>query len=322
MILVCFLYMLFASTFIFGKLALSYCDPLFFIGVRMIIGGSLLLGYQYFFNRKQWKFSLRNSGLYSQIILFHIFCAFVLEFWALKYVTASKACLIYNLSPFLTALYAYLFFSERLNTKKWLGLAVGFGGLLPVLLAPSLIEDQVGGVFNISWPEMALLGAVASSAYGWIVMKKLLHKQYSFIMVNGIGMFGGGILAFVSSLLIEGTPTLKMPEVKNFLDTAIQNIFSSYAPVVLLMIYMAILIVIANIICYNIYGYLLSRYSPTFLSFAGFTTPLFAALFDWMLMGEIISWPFVISVMLTFWGLYIFYLQEIKPENNNIISVL
>ena len=48
--------------------------------------------------------------------------------------------------------------------------------------------------------------------------------------------------------------------------------------VVMLGVYSFALVIIANIIGYNLYGYLLSRYSATFLSFAGFMTPLFAAL--------------------------------------------
>ena len=45
MVLVIFMYALFASTFTLGKAALSYVSPFLFIGMRMILGGSLLLTY-------------------------------------------------------------------------------------------------------------------------------------------------------------------------------------------------------------------------------------------------------------------------------------
>ena len=86
MILIFILYMLFASTFTLGKLVLAYANPIFFIGTRMIIAGSLLLGYQYFFNRNKWKFEPKLWPLYLQIITFHVFIAYIFEFWALQYV--------------------------------------------------------------------------------------------------------------------------------------------------------------------------------------------------------------------------------------------
>ncbi|MCX5921994.1 MAG: DMT family transporter [Candidatus Dependentiae bacterium] len=312
MILVLILYMLFASTFTFGKMALAYCDPIFFIGARMIIGGLLLLGYQYFFNQKSWKFEKSSMGLYLQIILFHIYFAFIFEFWALQYVASAKACLMYNISPFITALLAYIFFSERLNAQKWLGLLIGCFGLLPILLAGDPLKGRLATLLHTSWPELALLGAVVSSAYGWMVMKKLMHKHHSPVMVNGIGMFGGGVLAFLTSLLVEGVPAITMPAIQSNLNTWALSLFGAYAPVILCFGFMLLLILIANIICYNLYGILLKEYSATFLSFAGFTTPLFAALYDFIFIGDTISSAFIASVVITCVGLYIFYRQELK----------
>ena len=313
MILVLLMYMFFATTFVFGKMALAYSEPMFFIGIRMIVAGVLLLAYQYLRCPKELTYDKKLWWLYLHIILFHIFAAFTLEFWALKYVAASKACLIYNLSPFVTALYAYILTNERLTIKKWVGLGIGFIGALPILLSQSYMEAGAGTLLRISLPEIALLGAVASSAYGWLTMKKLMQANQSFVTVNGIGMLGGGMLAMISTLCLEGKPHLSMPAVKNSLDILVERAWgATCAPYLLFGLYTIIMIVIANIICYNMYGYCLARFSPTLLSFAGFTTPLFAALFDWLFIGEAISWAFAFSAMLTFWGLYIFYSAEIE----------
>lgn len=299
--------MLFASTFTLGKLVLAYTQPVFFIGVRMIIGGSLLLGYQYFFNHKKWKFQPSLWPLYLQIITFHIFIAYVFEFWALQYVNASKACLIFNLSPFITAFFSYLLFSERLSWKKWIGLMIGFMGMMPILLSYAPLENLVGGLWRISWPEIALLTSVASSAYGWMVMKQFMRLDYAPVMANGIGMFGGGVLAFVASFVVEGVPQIHMPAAPTVLDISMAVHAGVYAPYIMFFVYTSLLILIANIICYNLYGYLLGRFSPILLSFAGFTTPIFAALYDWALIGQPISWQFLVAIGATGTGLYIFY---------------
>lgn len=71
---------------------------------------------------------------------------------------------------------------------------------------------------------------------------------------------------------------------------------------------------ISNIICYNLYGYLLTKYSATFLSLAGLITPLFASLFGWYFLNEQITWHFYMSIFLFSIGLFIFYQEEITTH--------
>ena len=111
MFLVAFLYMVIASTFTIGKLALHYLQPMFLIGLRMIVAGTLLVGYLYFFKRSALKLKKEHLLDFVAIVLFHIFFAFVAEFWAMQYLNSSKICLFYNLSPFVSALFSYFWFS-------------------------------------------------------------------------------------------------------------------------------------------------------------------------------------------------------------------
>ena len=295
MIFVVILYLLFATTFTLGKAALAYVTPFLFIGVRMMLGGSVLLFYTYFFSGKKISVHKKDYGAFLSIIMFHIFCSYTLEFWALEYVTSAKACLLYNLSPFISAVLAYSFFGEWLSLRQISGLVIGFLGFIPILIAQSPLEQVAGHIGFLSCYEIALIVSVTSSAYGWIVMKELINKGYSFILINGIGMTGGGILAFILSLAVEGWPVMRHGS---------QDIFALAA-------YSIALIIIANIICYNLYGYLLSRYSPTFLSFAGFMTPLFAALLGWVFLGEPVSWHFFATIVFVVAGLSLFH--EKKP---------
>ena len=317
MILVVLLYFLFASTFTLGKSALSYVSPFLFIGMRMILGGSLLLLYYRYIAGNKISLQKADYSLFVRIILFHIFAAYTLEFWALDYVTSAKACLLYNLSPFVTATFAYLIHNERLSYRQLAGLVIGFLAFIPVLITQAPTEIFSWHVGCISAYELALIGSVISSAYGWMIMKKLIHQGYSFIMVNGIGMLGGGFLAFILSLYKEGLPLLKsVPTASPMLA----HYYGSYAEsLIKLGFYSFSLILIANIICYNLYGYLLSHYSPTFLSFAGFMTPLFAALLGWLFLGEAVTWHFFATVSMVFCGLYLFYEKKtISFEENGL----
>ncbi|HSW73848.1 MAG TPA: DMT family transporter [Candidatus Limnocylindria bacterium] len=300
MIAILAMYMILASTFTLGKAALMYVKPVFFIASRMIVSGLLLLGYVRFFRRSSWRLSPQDWALFALIILFHIYFSFVCEFVAMKTMDSFKACLLYGLSPFLTALFTFFFFKECLSYYKKIGLAIGLLGFVPVLMSSAPQEGAT--FFYLSQADMYMLWSVVSSVIGWIVMKRLVVRGYSPIMVNGIGMLAGGILALITAGIAEAEWNFSAPWLG--LITAFD----------MFVIYTGLTVVIANIVCYNMYGFLLKRYSTTFISFAGFTCPLFAALYGWLFLGEVItSWFFVSMVIITA-GLYVFYKEELKEQ--------
>jgi len=255
MLLVVSLYALIASAFTFSKAILSFVQPIFFTGVRMLASGLILLGYQYFFNRTQWRFSRKDWFWYLQIMIFHVYFSYVGEFVAMsKGVTSSKSSLFFNMAPFFTALLGYAMSLESMNKKKWLGLLIGLIGIIPILLAaPTTIENSFSW-WRISFGEILLLGAVFSSAYAWLIMKRFVHTDtYSPVMINGIAMTGGGIMALVNSFFVEKAPHFIFTVPTN--DTLGQWLLtwmSDYsASIALLVLYSALLILITNVIFYN-----------------------------------------------------------------------
>lgn len=293
------LYALFASTFSLGKVLLNYAQPIFLVGIRMSIAGLLLLLYQYFNKKTIFRFERKDWSLYIQGIFFTCYLPYILRFWGLRHMPSSKASLIYTLGPFITYVFGYFLVNEKVTFKKVVGLLVGFFGLLPILMVPAPKEDLLGGIGFFSWPEISIVLSITSLSYGWIVMRKLIRdKNYDPAMVNGISMFAGGLLALITSWLFEPKATI----------TNVIPFFSI----------LAIIIIVSNLICHNLYGALLKKYSPTFLSFASFLTPLFAALYGWIFLNETISWDFFVSTGFVFLGLAIFYqgeLQQNKKED-------
>lgn len=319
MIFVLLLYMLLATTFVIGKAALAYGQPIFLTAVRMILGGAMLLSYVYYFDRRHWQLNKKDIWLFAQIAFFHIYLSFVLEFWTYPYLTASKIAFMFNLSPFITALFAYLFFRERMTLYRWIGLIIGFIGSLPILIAKApAIEMSAGSLLFLSVPEIALLIAVTAGVYGWTVMKKLVvDRSYSPVFVNGVGMFIGGLGALVNSLGFEQRPLLKAcveGSCSNVLNaTGSEPLFAgSWADFFVFLGWALLLILVANVIFYNFYGHLLKKYTPTFLALVGLTCPLFTALFGWIFLGETVTISFFVSVVLVLLGALIFYRDELR----------
>jgi drug/metabolite transporter (DMT)-like permease len=293
MILIAFLYLVCASTFTISKAALQYVSPLFFIAARMLLAGSILLIY-YRWRCGKSSIASNHLFLFAQVILFTMYGSYVLDIVALNYLTSAKACLLYDLSPFISVLMSYLWFGEVMTSKKWLGLIIGCLGFLPVFIA-SGCQALCGRSAWFSWPELVMYGAVFSSAYGWIVVRQLVKEyDYSPALINGVGMIGGGLLALVSSYFLEAWHPLPVNSVPLFIG------------------YTILIVLVANILFLNLYSVLLKKYTATLLSLAGFTAPLFAALLGWFFLGERVTWEFFVTTIFVLVGLYLFYQEELR----------
>lgn len=295
MILIIVLYALFGTSFPISKFLLGYVGPQFFTGVRMVIAGTLLLFYQFLYTRGTFHFKRNHAKYFIQIIIIGVYLTYALRFWGLAKLPAAKTAFLFNLTPFFSAFYAYLMFKEKLSLKQWIGLGIGFLGFIPILLTSSTSEKLLGELIFISWPEIAVIAAVACSSYSWLLMQKLIkHKKYPSAEVNGICFLVGGIMALITSYFVEPFTTIVDP-----------GTFLSW---------LAIVTITSNIICHNLYAHLLKKYSATFLSFAGFLGPLFAALYGWLFLQEKITWHFGASALFVFIGLFIFYQDEFTSE--------
>ena len=295
MFLIFLMYALFAITFVIGKAVLQYTTPIFFIAFRMIIAGFILLGYKTIYAKEQLNIKKNDWLIFIFLSLIHIYIPYVLEFWALQYVSSAKAAMLFSLSPFVTAILVYFLFKQKLTIKKIIGLIIGCLGFLPLLMVNAPTEELSGHWYDLALSELALIVSVISASYGWIfIQSKLQQKTYSLITINGIAMLLGGFFALLTSITLESWSPIPISNYYNFAYLII------------------LIIIIGNILCYNMYGLLLNKYTATFLSFAGFMTPLFTALFQFIFFKEPVSWAFFATAILVFFGLYIFYQEELR----------
>lgn len=289
------LYSLFACVFVISKTGLEYSQPIFLVGSRMLLAGLIILGFQYLFRRERFNFQKRDFWLIIRLAVVNIYLTNVFEFWGLQSLSPSKTCFLYSLSPFLSALFSYWMFSETMTAKKWLGMIIGFLGIVPIMLTESRTEMQQSHLLGFSWGELSVLIAVVCSVYGWILLRDVVKERgYSPMMANGMSMAVGGSIALMHSSLVETWDPLPITEGMPFLACFV------------------LLIIVSNLICYNLYGFLLKRFTATLISFAGLSTPLFTALFAWIWFGEIVGWPFFLSAFIVFIGLSLFYQEELK----------
>jgi len=184
-----------------------------------------------------------------------------------------------------------------MTRRKWLGLSIGFCGILPVLLTQNGAEELFSLSNFLSWPTLAIAGAALSSVYGWVLLRLLVKNEtISPLMANGSSMLIGGLLAFIHSFFVDTTAsfTLSSDQAWPLLQAVL------------------LMTLVSNIICYNLYGVLLKRFTATFLSFAGLLSPIFASLNGWLFLGERPDPLIFASTGVVLIGLGIVYSSELK----------
>jgi drug/metabolite transporter (DMT)-like permease len=263
----------------------------------MVLAGVLLLLFIACIRRSDFKLNRPQLLSLGLLAFFSIYLTNALEFWGVQFLSAAKTCFIYSLSPFFSAFFSYIHFKEKMNRNKWIGMAISFTGFIPVLMMQTGSEELLNAFSFFSWPTLAIMGAVLASVYGWVLLRIVVKDQaISPLMANGTSMLIGGALAFIHSYFVESwNPTpIAAGHVAPFLKGLLIMTF------------------LYNIICYNLYGMFLKRFTATFLSFIGLLSPIFASLNGWIFLGEPISWTIMLSTSVVSLGLWIFYRAELK----------
>ncbi len=297
MILIILLYAIFASSFPISKILLSHASPLFLASARTLFAGLLLLSYCSIRRKKNKACTIimPHAFYFVQLVVIGIYVNYTSRYWAMNYMPTSKACLLFSVEPILSLFFSYLIFGETATHRQWLGFFIGFLSLIPIFVTSTSPEICLGDFFCVSWPELLMLVSVAASSYRWVLMRKLVKvHNYSVSFANGLSMTLGGLLAFITSCAFE-------------------NCFPVSEPLAFFG-WITLAIFLSNVVCTSLYTHLLRSYTATFLSLAGFMTPLFAALYGSILFHESIGWYYYVSVGLLLISLYLFYKDESRDK--------
>lgn len=288
-------YAILASTFTIAKVAVTHADPLFLIGMRMVIAAPFMFLIHFL---KHNSFAVKKTDFYQFLLvsIFHVFLPFIGEFWALQYVSSAKTAITYSLTPFIAALLSFLLLKKRISKTQLLGLVVGLLGLLPIFSSGDEIRHFAGEFLSVSVPELVLLLSVGSASYAWFIVADLMAKGYGISLINGVAMLIGGFLSLILWGLIGDAAPIK-GSVSDF------------------MLWTALLILVANIISYNFYGWLLGHISINLMSAVGFLCPVFASIYGMLLLDEKLGASHLIALFMVGIGIYLFYREEVRKSS-------
>lgn len=289
----------FASTFTVTKMALWYGNPFVLVSFRLILGAIFLLC-MYVAKYNNWTY-LKEQTFWKDVILLSFCMAYIPyvgEYWAMDYLSSIKTVLLYNMSPFITAIMSFILLREKITIKQTIGMIIGFIGSMPLLLE-TISPIKVFGLLSTltfgSLPEYVMFGVMMVAALGWIIMQQSQIKRgYPLLLLNGMAMLGGGICAVVHSG-IQGylTPLSTVSVMQSFL-------FVGYASILTFL----------STAGHTLYSYILTGFSATFVSLTGLSIPIFTVIFSSVLLKETLSVPSLVSFFIVSIGLILFYSDE------------
>ncbi|WP_201456433.1 DMT family transporter [Chlamydia sp. 17-3921] len=292
--LVFFTAFIWSSSFAISKLVMSSAAPLFTTGIRMLFAGGVLASIVWM-RRGSLRFP---KQIFIHIIILAItgyYLANVCEFLGLQGLSSAKACFIYGLSPFISALFSYLQLKERISFKKIFGLGLGLIGYISYLVLGGESGGGQAWSWNFGLPEFLLLCATCFAAFGWTLLRKIeKNSSLSTSAINALAMLVAGGFSLVHSLCVEPWNPIPVQNIPLFLESVFTLVF------------------ISNLICYNLYAKLLRKYSSTFLSFCNLIMPLFAAFYGWILLRESFSWGLLPAVGFMILGCRLIYQEELR----------
>jgi len=259
-----FYVVLWASAYVPSKIGAIAAPPLWFLVARFLCAG-LVMGLITLVFRRPFPRRLEQWLVYGALGVLANAAYLGLTYTALsRGLEAGIGSIVASTNPLILAIIAPRLLGEPLTWRKSLGLALGFGGVVGVMLArtgtTSARPSEVG---------LALIG-VTSNVASTILFKRA-RGSTDLLAINTIQLLAAGLVLIPVAALVHGAPTAQLTPA-----------------VVWSFIYLvAVLSVGASLLWF----WLLGRGAASRVSAFYFLTPIFGLAFGAVFLGEAVG-PF------------------------------
>ncbi|MCP4686216.1 MAG: EamA family transporter, partial [bacterium] len=241
--------LIWGSTWIAIKIGLSDAPPLITAAVRFTLASAILAGiaaakgYRY---PTEYKKILRLGypGLYMYG------ASYALVYFAEQYINSALTAVLFGAYPFFVAILTWVRYqNEKLGLVAWLGMVVGFAGVVLISLdSVQTSEDMFLGV---------VLAVIAPFVAAWgIVIHKKHFTGENIVVASNVQMVFGGIPLVLAAVIFESWSDF---------NVTVESVGS--------IVYLATFGTVATFLGYY---WLLRRIKLTTVSLVAFITPLVA----------------------------------------------
>jgi drug/metabolite transporter (DMT)-like permease len=166
---------LWSTGWIVARYSAEYADPLTFLSARYACAGAVLFVYALIAGGR-WPARPSDfvHAAFSGVLLHAIYLGGVWIAIA-QGVPASISALLAALQPILTAALAPILLRERIGAKQWLGIVLGFIGII-VVLSPKLAGVAPGQLGAVAMPLLINIIAMLAVTAGTFYQKRYIHS--------------------------------------------------------------------------------------------------------------------------------------------------
>ncbi|WP_170007186.1 DMT family transporter [Bacillus fonticola] len=261
---------LMGSSFAIGKIGLDYLSPLLLVGIRFTFAGVLMA---LFVIKKPLPKEFSDWVRIFFVGLFQTAGVMGSIFLSLRTITAGESSILAFTNPLIVVILSSLFLGLKYRFSHWIGVLVGFMGVFITL--GFYLQLQIGTLLG--------LGASISWATATILIKKW-GNRFNIWVLTAYQMLFGGLFLLLMSITME-TPKFVINTIS-----------------VLIVLWLAIM---ASIVQFAIWFYLLNRGDPGKTSAFLFLAPLFGVLSGWVILGEVVEWYVYVGGFLIIVGIFL-----------------
>ncbi|MFP8891705.1 DMT family transporter [Natrialbaceae archaeon A-CW2] len=279
------------TAFVAISAGLEYFPPVLYAALRYDIAGILMLAYAAYVlddvvprGREQWL--LVTIGSVLLIAAYHAFL-----FIGQQHTTAAAAAIVVSLSPVLTTGFARLLVpSDALSPVGLVGVAIGLVGVA-VIAQPDPNDLLATNAVAIA----LVFFAAASFALGSVLTRRL-DAEMPIESMEAWSMLGGAALMHLLSL------ALREPiEPRSWLQAEALGA-------------LAYLALVSSALGFLLYFVLLERLGPVEINMVSYVAPIFAAVFGWLYLGEVIDGTTVFGFALIAVGFVLVKRRALREE--------
>lgn len=273
------IYVIWGSTYLFNKIAVTELPPFFLASIRFFTAGILmiLIAYLTKANLRISKKEFKNICITAFFFLVYGNSVFV---WALQFVDSGFGSLIASTNPLFVLIMMRIIDRKPMKRKSILGVILGIFGMVLLITQEQLTTSQ-STLIGI----VVMLTCVLSWSYGSLfVAKATLPKN--FLVSTGYQMiFGSLFLGFVSLLFQETWSSPLVWSIK-------------------VQVSMLVLIVFGGIIAFTAFNFLLKRVSTEKVSTSAYVNPVIALFMGWYFLNEKLTYQSIVASAILLIGVY------------------
>jgi len=273
------IYVIWGSTYLLNKIAVSELPPFKIASIRFISAGVIifiiakLMGISLAITRKQFL----NATIAG--FLFLTFGNGVVV-WALKYVDSGFTALEISAQPLVVLLLMRILEGKKIQTMSVIGVVLGIIGIY-LLVSQKEIISQEGTILGI----IMIFACMLSWGYGSLFVAKA-DLPSNYFVNTGYQMLTGGVMLFIVSQLFGETWSLPTEWSR---------------PVQFSLIF---LIIFGSIVAFTSFNYLLKAVSPEKVATSTYVNPIIALILGWYFLNEQITTQSIIAAVILLTGVY------------------